>query len=103
MSRRYIDDESQDDAHDGPKRPVPTEPVLNGGVPEQSRGQKDKTQNRPQNRCEHSLEPVSENPEQYHNQPGKKESDESEKAASAHFALPPCCPFYQETPTAVPR
>lgn len=103
LGRRNVDDEREDDSRNGDEGPLSAVPMLHGDIPEQGRGQENEAQNRPENAVKNSLEPMAEKPKQNHHHPGKKESQKCQKTSASHFALPPYCPFYQNTPTAVPR
>jgi len=78
--RGQIDQERHDDAYHGPERPRAAEPVLDGWVPEERRGQKDEAEDGPQQRGEEAVKPVAEEPEEGDGKSRHKEREGSEQA-----------------------
>lgn len=85
--RRHVDRKCDDEAHDGPKRPLPVEPPQNRRVPEQGGGQKDKASERPQKGSEHPGEPAGEEPQEHNNESRSCERNDYEKTWHFEYLL----------------
>lgn len=83
--RRDVDHNRDHDAHDRPERPLPAEPVLDGGIPEDRRGQKDEAEDQPEERVEYSREPLREEKEERYDQPRREKRDEANQERHRYY------------------
>ena len=78
-SRRDVNDECDHYADDRPERPLPVEPVLYGGIPEERRGKEDDAQDQPQEGVDDPDKPIREQEEDHHDQAWRQECEQGEQ------------------------
>src|SRR5687768_7428273 len=77
--RKEIDHERYYQPRNRPERPPSAEPVMNRGIPQESGGKKDKSEDRPKHVVEHAPEPGGEEPEQRGDESRRGEGEKGEQ------------------------